>query len=136
MGGLAKKGLLSLFVSLSICRAEEVVLYLASSSVPPKTVLNVIADAKKLGVPLHVILRGLSKDTFPWLKQILKEGYEVRINPFFFRRVRAEVVPVFVFARCKDGVMEERCEILGVLWGDTSLRFALRKAREVGIWKR
>jgi len=116
----------------------EVIFYLFSRSVPKQTVENVFKSAEKLtDYEFYGVVRGIDGKTLSYLASIesFKKGkITVKINPLIFERVGAEVVPAFVFAECKKefGILRTRnCDFKAVLFGDTSLDFAIEKYKEV-----
>ncbi|MDQ7082108.1 MAG: TrbC family F-type conjugative pilus assembly protein [Aquificota bacterium] len=110
---------------------EKVIFYLFSRSVPHATVDNVFRQAKSLkGWKFYGVIRGIDREILSYIASLKNFKYvSVKVNPLIFEKVGAEVVPAFVFAECKMimGILRTKnCEFNAVLYGDVSLKWALR----------
>lgn len=115
-------------------RRRKVLFYLFSSTVPDRSVRNVLSQVKYLprGLDFFPVLRGIPSLDYLRKMKTWKEmvGIRVKINPLIFRDVGAKVVPAFVLANCDviSGVLRSKtCVYEKVIYGDVSLRFALEK---------
>lgn len=115
----------------------EAVLYLTSSTVPPKHMMRLAKEAAAEGVTVHPLLRGMDDGTAklaqammdaldsvsPQMREAVRTHIDaIRISPKLFRELNATAVPVIVVARCKGGRPYLRyCELLTAARGETSL---------------
>ncbi|RMD45798.1 MAG: hypothetical protein D6831_02895 [Aquificota bacterium] len=125
------------------------IFYLFSTTVPKKTIVNVIKSAKKYkDIKVIPVIRGLNRkgkkpvEKYIWafmndINSKVGGGIRVKINPIIFRKAKVNLVPAFVLADCPilGGIIRSKeCDYKAVIFGDTSLDFAIEKFKEAGLW--
>lgn len=128
-------------------KKKKYIFYLISTTVPENTIVNVLNQSKKLkGIEVIPVLRGVNRkgkrpvEKFIWnyvneINEKIGGGIRVKINPIIFEKVDAKFVPAFVLADCPayEGIIRSKeCDYKAVLYGDTSLDFAVEKFKEEG----
>ena len=130
-------------------KKRNLVFYLFSTTVPKQTIINVFKSAKKYkNLELYGIIRGLNRkgkkpvEKYIWsfindINEKSGGGITVKINPIIFRKAKVNLVPAFVLADCPTyyGIIRSKeCQYKAVIYGDTSLDFAIEKFKEAGYW--